>query len=79
MFTNITLNSNYTDVIYSDAEYLLFNMSCKINDLKYFNIYQKKANIRRDIKCTNLEPLIENNVYKCFLNQTNNEFNPFNK
>ena len=74
-YTNITLNYIYKDVIFSDAEYLLFNMSCNISNIKAFTIHNTSE--VGEIKCTNLETEEENKVYKCNLNQTNPQINPF--
>ena len=60
-YTNITLNSIYKDVIFSDALYLLFNMSCSISNIKTFSIFNT-SNVG-NIECTSLEPEEENKVY----------------
>ena len=74
-YTNITLNSIYKDVIFSDALYLLFNMSCSISNIKNFSIFNTSK--VGDIECISLEPEEENKVYKCNLNQENSQINPF--
>ena len=33
-YTNIALNPLFSNIIYTDAEYLLFDMSCEINQIK---------------------------------------------
>ena len=77
-YTNITLNSKYKDVIYSDAKYLLFNMSCNISKLNAFNIYPKDSQSTEGvIKCESIDDYIENHVYKCNLNKNNSLLNPF--
>ena len=77
-YTNITLNSIYKDVIYSDAKYLMFNMYCNISNLKSFNIYKQNSEINQgEIKCLKIEYEEEKNIVKCELNKNYNFNNPF--
>ena len=78
-YTNITLNSIYWDVIYSDAKYLLFNMFCNITKLNPFYVYEKDSpsiNIFNLLKCSHSEYDNVNFIFKCFLD-SNEVFNPF--
>ena len=79
-YTNITLNSRYEDVIYSDAIYILFNMSCQINALEDFYLYEASSptTSKGAIKCKDFGTTSINNVYNCTLYENNNNYNPIN-
>ena len=80
-YTNITLNWQYEDVIYSDAKYIQFNMSCQIsnNALQDFYLYKASSpNIKKGIiKCNNyLEKTDNIYVFNCILNENSISDNP---
>ena len=77
-YTDITLNSLYEDVIYSDAIYILFNMSCKIkiDNLENFDLYQSSNGNKKSIKCKDLIETRIDNVYNCTLYEDNTNNNP---
>ena len=79
-YTNITLNSYYEDVIYSDTNYISFNMSCKIENLQGFDLYQANSpnSKKGTIKCNDLEESNTNGVYNCFLFENDKTNNPIN-
>ena len=72
-YTNITLNSLYEDVIYTDAIYILFNMSCKIDNLQDFYLYEASSplNNKGVIKCKSFELTNLDNIYNCTLYEDN--------
>ena len=78
-YTTIILNSKYQDVIYSDAMYILFNMSCKIDNLQDFYLYNDSPNpdFSGTIKCNSFEETKFENVYNCSLDKINKTNNPF--
>ena len=66
-YSNIILNEKHSDVIYSDAGAIFFNMTCNISDLKAFNIYKENSTGTNGIiNCIN--SVYENNIYKCNIN-----------
>ena len=68
-YSNIILNEKYKDVIYSDAEYILFNMTCNISDIKSFNIYKEDSKTLLGLfRCIDSEYNENNNLYKCYVN-----------
>ena len=79
-YTNITLNSLYKDVIYSDAIYILFNMSCRIDNLENFYLYQSTSpnTNKGSIKCKDLTSTSTSNVYNCTLYEKDPTNNPMN-
>ena len=79
-YTNITLNSYYEDVIYSDTIYISFNMSCKIENLQGFDLYQANSpnSKKGTIKCNDLEESNPNGVYNCLLFENDKTNNPIN-
>ena len=79
-YTNITLNSMYWDIIYSDAKYLLFNMFCNLTKLNPFYVYEKNSsniNFFNLLKCNNNSEYDKYKfIFKCYLD-SNDAFNPF--
>jgi len=76
-YTNIKLHSDFTKFIYTDADYIQFEMNCKINNMDNFELSNNKGN-SYSIKCedrgTNDIFNEVNNIFKCYLssNNTNN-------
>ena len=71
-YTNITLNSDFSEVIYTDASFLSFDMSCKIDNIdnEWFYLNEKP------IKCVNGNYDEINKIYRCNLSMTDNKINP---
>ena len=80
-YTNIYLNSEFSESIYTDADYILFNMSCKINNIQPFylvNSNNKKYKIIcEESSANNYDD--KNKIYKCSLsyNKEKNELLKF--
>ena len=76
-FTSISLNSVFSKVIYTDAKYISFDMSCKIDKLDLF--YLKGINnINNPIICDNYYHEI-NKEYRCDLSISDKNTNPLLK
>ena len=79
-YTNITLNENFSEYIYSDAEYIEFNTFCNITNFENFDIINQNSNKASSAECEN--SIINNtdtDIYslKCYLNESNSNINPF--
>ena len=70
-YTDIELNSAYKECIYTDTAYIIFNMSCEINNLKTFKI---KKNKTLPIKCEEFKYL-NGNEYNCSLSSNDSTRN----
>ena len=75
-YTNIELHRDFTEFIYTDADYILFNMTCKINSMTNFNL----NNINGKTYLINCEDgrandiyNENNNIYKCYLSDDNSK------
>lgn len=79
-YTDIALNRLFSNFIYTDIEYLLFEMSCEINQIKNKEFYLKSENDNKGylIKCEDNSYITEN-VYKCILSEDNENKNPLLK
>ena len=74
-YTNITLNQLFSDVLYSDAKYIYFNMTCQIDNIDLFYLKNIKNNsIKLPIKCENYYKE-QNNVYRCDLSMNDGTSN----
>lgn len=73
-YSSIELNSEFNDCIYTDANYILFNMNCHINNIKPFDLvysntekYSFTCEDENNPKNFNKE----NGIYKCSLSNKN--------
>ena len=75
-YTNITLNSIYSDIIYTDAGYIFFDMSCEIDNIDSFYLQSENKEINKLLKCDN--SLYDNikKVYNCSLSKIDSNSNP---
>ena len=78
-YTSISLNSVFSKVIYTDARYISFDMSCEIDKFGVF--YLKGNNIPDyEIQCEKDSYFIEGSkIYRCALNFTDKNKNPLLK
>ena len=80
-YTNITLNENFAECIYSDAEYIEFNTFCNISNFANFDIINQNSNKASSVKCESSIINNKNNSdfysLKCYLNESNSTINPF--
>ena len=74
-YTNISLNSIASEVLYSDTEYIPLDMSCKIDNIDIFHLKGIDKNEEIPIQCENYLYDEKNNIYKCYLYE-NKENNP---
>ena len=76
-YTNIKLHSDFTKFIYTDADYIQFEMNCKINNMDNFELSNNRGNAY-SIKCEDRGKNdifnAVNKIFKCYLssNNTNN-------
>ena len=80
-YTNIELNLEFENVIYTDADYISFNMNCKINNIQPFYLLSLNNNEYK-ISCEERENNFDNSnkIYKCYLSancKENNELLKF--
>ena len=82
-YTNIYLNPLFSEVIHTDAIYLLFNMSCKIDDLQpfYLSSSSNGGNEEHKIECQENSNSydVSEKLYKCFLSPDQEDKNAFYK
>ena len=77
-YTNIKLHSDFTKFIYTDADYIQFEMNCKINDMGNFELSNIRGNTY-SIKCEDREKNDifneVNKIFKCYLSPDDNNNN----
>ena len=75
-YTNISLNSIFSDIIYTDVRYLYFDMSCKIDGFNKFYLKNINDNKEYQIQCeSNFYDEI-NKIFRCDLSEDNTSTNP---
>lgn len=79
-YTTIQLHSTFSKFIYTDAEYILFNMNCKINKMKNFILNNANSGNDYSITCENRDNndlFYEDNklYYRCYLSSENSGSN----
>ena len=66
-YTNITLNAKFSEVIYTDALYILFDMSCLIDDITdNFILSSSNNQVKNTLKCTDYSSASYNAINKVF-------------
>ena len=78
-YTNISLNSIASEVIYSDTQYIPLDMSCKIDDIDIFHLKSIDKNEELSIQCDSYLYDETNNIYKCYLSEEDKDNNPLLK
>lgn len=75
-YTNLSLHNTYSNLIYTDADYILFNMNCKISDIQPFYL-QNSKNKKYKIQCEDGDNYYneKNNIYTCKLSDKDKEKN----
>ena len=77
-YTNIELHPDFAKFIYTDADYILFKMNCKINNMKNFDINNINGNAY-SIACENREVNDiyneETKIFKCYLSSNAHDKN----
>jgi len=78
-YTNIELHPDFNKLIYTDADYILFKMKCRINNMKNFVLFKNNINDQYNISCedrgTNDIYNEERNEFKCYLSSNDNKKN----
>ena len=77
-YTNIELHPDFTKLIYTDADYILFKMKCKINNMKNFELSSTHGNIY-SLACEDrgINNIFneDSNIFKCYLSSNDNNKN----
>ena len=74
-YTNIKLNSEFAKVIYTDSDYIFFNMSCKIDNIEPFYLINSNNNYKINCEEKPYNYNEESKIYKCFLSLYNKQRN----
>ena len=69
MYTNITLNSLFSDLIYTDADYIYFDMSCEIKNINKFYLKSVKRNDDYPLECIEQNYYSTNKMLRCKLSK----------
>ena len=74
-YTNIKLNQNFSEYIYTDNDYISLEMSCKIDniDRETFYLISQNSKTEQIFQCEERanELIYANQFYKCFLSNDN--------
>ena len=78
-YTNIKLHPDFTKFIYTDADYILFQMNCKINDMNNFQLNSINGNNLYSFICEDrgANDIFndDNKIFKCYLSPNISEKN----
>ena len=78
-YTNIKLHKNFTKFIYTDAEYILFEMNCKINNMENFVLSSTLSGPTYPFSCNDKGTIDNfnqvNGIFRCYLSYNNNDEN----
>ena len=76
-FTNISLNSVFSEIIYTDANYISFDIFCMIDNLDSFYLKSVDGIIVKKLKCEQYSYYDNKNKnLKCFLSTSDPNLNP---
>ena len=78
-YTNIKLHQNFTKFIYTDADYILFEMNCKIDNMESFVLKSVNSGEEYKISCEERGSIStfdeRNGIFRCYLSDNNNTEN----